>query len=310
MIETRWDLRGMRFAGLRWLADPGEAGPEQPVSVFLHGYLEQAGAWEGVAGSLSGERIALDQRGHGRSDHNPPGATYLFADYVADVDALLDAVSPDRPARLVGHSMGGTIATLYAGARPSRVASVVCLDGLGLADGVTGSAILDSDPVCERMVHFLDGARSRPRNRPMPSVAAAASRLEATHPRIGAEWARRLAERGTAPISREGGASGSTDAVTWSFDPAHRVRSPIPYRQAHHVPLLRRVVCPVLSLHPQWPVFDPADVELLEREIRDLRVDTIANTSHMMPLEEPGPIAARILAFWQATAAPPAPRSP
>ncbi|MSP54433.1 MAG: alpha/beta hydrolase [Myxococcales bacterium] len=320
MIETRWKLRGMWFAGLRWEADPeGEdltaAGSEPTVSVFLHGYLEQAGSWEGVAQALPGLRIALDQRGHGRSDHNPPGASYLFADYVADVDALLDAVSPDRAVRLVGHSMGGTIATLYAGARPARVASVVCLDGLGLADGVTGSAIVDSDPVSERMVRFLDGSRtSVPQHRPMPDLLAAAARLQATHPRIGPDWARRLAERGTSPAPPASGSPSSPgsrdESVVWSFDPVHRVRSPIPYRHAHHIPLLRRVHCPVLSLHPQWPVFDTADVALLEREIPDVRVETIPNTSHMMPLEEPASITARILAFWRATAPAPGFRSP
>jgi pimeloyl-ACP methyl ester carboxylesterase len=83
------------------------------------------------------------------------------------------------------------------------------------------------------------------------------------------------------------------------FDPAHKVRSPVPYRQAHHIPLLRRIACPVLSLHPQWPPFSPEDVALLEGEIRDLRVSVIPDTSHMMLLEESAEIAARILAFWQ-----------
>ena len=45
---------------------------------------------------------------------------------------LLDQLSPGRPARLVGHSMGGNIACSYAGIRPERVRCVVNLEGFGL----------------------------------------------------------------------------------------------------------------------------------------------------------------------------------
>src|SRR5690606_26102303 len=54
-------------------------------------------------------------------------------DYYADLDALLDVLSPQAPATLVGHSMGGNIALTYAGIRPERVRRVVCIEGFGLA---------------------------------------------------------------------------------------------------------------------------------------------------------------------------------
>ena len=63
MRETTWELRGMRFSCLEW-GDPDDPGPP---TVLLHGYLDHAGAWEAVAPALSGWRIALDQRGHGRA---------------------------------------------------------------------------------------------------------------------------------------------------------------------------------------------------------------------------------------------------
>jgi pimeloyl-ACP methyl ester carboxylesterase len=75
--------------------------------------------------------VAPDWRGFGRSAQSQNG--YWFPDYYADLDALLDQLSPDAPARLVGHSMGGNIAALYAGMRPDRVRSVVNLEGVGLS---------------------------------------------------------------------------------------------------------------------------------------------------------------------------------
>jgi pimeloyl-ACP methyl ester carboxylesterase len=43
---------------------------------------------------------------------------YVFADYLADLDALLDHYAPDQPVDLLGHSMGGNVVMQYAGARP------------------------------------------------------------------------------------------------------------------------------------------------------------------------------------------------
>ena len=292
MIEQQWQLRGMTFAGLRW-----REAASGPIAVLLHGFLDHAGAWERVADALPGDCVALDHRGHGRSDHNPVGASYVFSDYLADLDALLDALSPGRPVRLVGHSMGGTIASLYAGARPDRVCSLVSLDGLGLADGVTSPGVSELDPVSDRIVRFLDGVRAPPRNRALPSLLAAQQRLEAAHPRLGLEWAARLAERGTRPAA----APASPGSVVWAFDPMHRVRSPIPYRHQHHVPLLRRIVCPVLSLRPETTMFVADDVALLEAAIPRLTRRVVPNTTHMMHFEEPEAISAHIRQFWATT---------
>ena len=58
--------------------------------------------------------LAPDWRGFGRSA--APGVdSYWFPDYVADLDALLDRISPDAPVDLVGHSMGGNVVMSYAG---------------------------------------------------------------------------------------------------------------------------------------------------------------------------------------------------
>ena len=68
--------------------------------------------------------------GFGLSEWSADG--YWFADYIADLDALLDHFTPGEPVRLVGHSLGGNIVMLYAGIRPQRLARVVSLEGFGI----------------------------------------------------------------------------------------------------------------------------------------------------------------------------------
>lgn len=280
--ETTWTLRGLPFAALEW----GDRDDPAPPVVLLHGYLDHAGAWSRVAPTLPGWRIALDQRGHGRSAWAQTGHGYFFPEYLADLDALVEAVG--RPVRLVGHSMGGTVSTMYAGARPDRVVALASVDGLGLHD--------QADELVDRVTGFLDGVRRRPTARVMADVDAAAARLVAAYGGLDPAWARELAERGTRPVA--GG-------VVWAYDPLHRIHSPIPYRHSHHRPLLARIACPTLVVHPGTPVFGAENVALLEGAIRDLRRVSIPGTGHMIHLQEPSALATIIADFFAGLSHPP-----
>lgn len=108
---------------------------EGETVVLLHGFALSAEVnWSltGLLQSLPEEYrlLALDQRGHGRSDkpHDPKD---YGLEFVEDVIRLLDALEIDR-AHVVGYSMGGTIALRLAADHPDRVRSVV-LGGAGWA---------------------------------------------------------------------------------------------------------------------------------------------------------------------------------
>ncbi len=272
-------LRDLDFATLQW----GE--PAGVPTVLLHGFLDHAGSWARVAERLDGWRVALDLRGHGRSAWVGPGQSYHFPEYVADLDALVERLG--GRVRLVGHSMGGTLASLYAGARPDAVERLVAVDGIGLPDAGAGAR--------DRMVQFLDGIRRVRALRPYPTVEAAAERLVATWPRLDPAWAVELALRGTRPV--EGG-------VTWSYDPRHRVRAAVPYRQDQHQRFLAAIRCPVLSVHAGTSIFSPGDVARLEEVIPDLRVVTIPTAGHMVQLDEPDALAQVVSGFLEPRAAP------
>lgn len=275
MTESWWKIRGRDHAALEW----GERGGRP--TLLLHGWLDCAAAWAGLAERLEGWRLAPDLRGHGRSPHNGPGQAYFFPEYVADLDALVAEL--DGPVDLVGHSMGGTLATMFAAARPERVRRLVSLDGLGLADGV--------EEVVDRLRAFLDGSRRPPRSRVFRDLDEVADRLRKETPRLDPRHARLLAEHATVRVE---------NGLTWSFDPRHRVKGAIPYRQDQHLRLLAELRCPVLSVHPERSPFAAADVARIEAGIARLRVARIPGTGHRLHLEDPEAVAQAVRSFLAA----------
>lgn len=115
----------LETAGSR-LACRDFGGAGRPI-LLLHGLAGHSGEWAGTAASLGhGFRIvALDQRGHGRSERAPHDVSRPA--YVADVATVIEELSLD-PVVLVGQSMGGNTAFLAAAAFPKIVDSLVVVE--------------------------------------------------------------------------------------------------------------------------------------------------------------------------------------
>lgn len=82
--------------------------PVKPALVCVHGYPDHSGLWDGVAAEL-GDRfhvVAYDVRGAGRSGKPRGRRAYRLDVLESDFAAVLDAVSPDRPAHLLAHDWG------------------------------------------------------------------------------------------------------------------------------------------------------------------------------------------------------------
>jgi pimeloyl-ACP methyl ester carboxylesterase len=113
---------------------------QAPAIVMLHGLRSYAYTWEPVALPLLPDwrTIALDQRGRGRSDWDPEGDYFTDA-YVRDLEALVEALSLRRFV-LLGHSMGGANALVYASRNPDRLAGLIVEDaGPGASATSSGS---------------------------------------------------------------------------------------------------------------------------------------------------------------------------
>lgn len=267
------------------LLEWGDAGE---VVVLLHGFLEHAHVWDWVAPHLAeaGYHVcALDWRGHGDSEWVGAGGYYHFIDYVADLASLVHALG-DRVA-LVGHSMGGGAAVLYAGTEPARVRALVSIEGLGVPD-------TDVSTVPERVVGWLhDLERIEQRRRGTITVDAAVARLRERFPRFSAAVARHLVEFGTR--SADGGRM-------WKFDPLHQTRAPQPTYVAQAREFWKRVSCPVLYVEGSESLLrlPPADVDERVTALHAQRV-TIPGSGHHPHLEQPDALVRVLIKFFAKT---------
>lgn len=107
-------------------------GAESGLPVLaLHGWLDNANSFDFVAPHLKNiQLVAIDLPGHGLSQHKSSDATYSMWEYVRDVFGVLHALGWQQCA-IVGHSLGASIAAIFAATFPERVNKLALIDGLG-----------------------------------------------------------------------------------------------------------------------------------------------------------------------------------
>jgi pimeloyl-ACP methyl ester carboxylesterase len=245
-----------------------ESAQALPI-VCLHGWLDQGLAFARVAMGRAERWVAPDQRGFGRSGHVGAGGWYHFANYLMDLDALVRALG--GRVHLVGHSMGGTVACYYAGARPDRVRSLTVIEGMGaLATAETS--------MLSRTREFLDGLENPPNRIRLASLEAASRRLQQRHPALTDEHATLLARHGTEVLP--------DGKVRWRFDPQHLVRSPTPFLEVAFLEFVRAITAPTLLV---WATESWYPSEVQERRgaaFASPRIERIPG-SHMLPYDAP-----------------------
>lgn len=129
-------------AGFLNVNDAGEGG--LPV-VFVHSFAGDAGHWSAQLEHLRKTRraVAFDMRGHGESDAPTDQNAYSIESLSADIAAVVDELGIKRFV-LVGHSMGGAAALVYAGKHPERVAGLVLAGAPGKVPAEQAKQIIAS----------------------------------------------------------------------------------------------------------------------------------------------------------------------
>lgn len=281
--ESRFhDVRGLRYHVRRW---PGEGARV----VLLHGWMDVSASFQFLADALPREwdLYAPDWRGYGLTQWSGADC-YWFADYMADLDRLLDCIEPDVPALVVGHSLGGNVAMLYAGVRPQRIARLVNLEGFGMSR-------TQPEQAPKRYERWFDELRETPTLRPYASYAELADRLQRNNARLTRERAEFLA--------RHWGRETEDGKVLLRSDPAHKLVNATLYRLDEAIACWRRIQAPVLWVEAEQSE-TPQRIGLSAEEraerravVANLRSATVPDAGHMLHHDQPGAVAKLIDGF-------------
>lgn len=288
-LAVRWWNAAVHGAGgLAAGADlAGSTAGHGPLTVFLHGFLDTGETWQFLVDEWPGTPpfLALDWRGFGASPDT--GEPYWFPQYYAELDELLEQVSPAAPVNLVGHSMGGNVAMAYAGLRPERVAAVASLDGHGLPRTTSADAVT----TYQRWLAQLRGAA--PSFGTYPSLEAFAQVLAKRHPRLRSDRLAFIARAWSRAVA---------DGVTLAMDPFHKLANPVNYRRDEMEACWAAIAAPLLVMLAEQGEFrgslgTDGDLEALRRAFSRGQVVELPGVSHLLHHQRPAAVAAWLAAF-------------
>ena len=278
-------VRGLRYHCRTW----GRQGA--PLLFLLHGFQDVSASWQFTADALEREWfvVAPDWRGYGLSEWSSADS-YWFPDYFADLDALLDHFSPGFPVRLVAHSMGGNICSMYAGIAPDRVSKFVNIEGIGMG-------ARRQDPAPRRFAKWLAEIREGGDQRPYESFQDFADRMQAENPRLTAERALFLAQNW--------GKEEADGTVVRRADPKHTLINPLPIPSEDMLACWRQISAQVLWVEGGKSSLqgriarDPEGYEARCTAIQDLQVTRIDDAGHNVHHDQPEALAAVIEKFME-----------
>ena len=284
-------IRHLRYHVLQW----GTPSPDKTPIVMVHGWMDVAASFQFVIDALKDNHwiIAPDWRGFGLTE-TPDVDHFFFPDYLADLDQLLDHYVGDRQVHLIGHSMGGHVATLFAGVRPERLQTLINLEGFGLPATRPAQA-----PT--RLTQWMNELKALQRGemdlKPYPSLEAVAQRLIKTNPRLGADKAHWLAQH-WARANAQG---------EWRIlgHAAHKVVNANLFKTDETQAIYQRITAPTLcvvadsdSISQWWKdSFSLAEFKQRIAAVPNLTHAVIEEAGHMLHHDQPEVLARMIEGF-------------
>jgi pimeloyl-ACP methyl ester carboxylesterase len=276
-------IRGLRYHVRHWRA------PGAPKMVLLHGWMDVSASFQFMVDALRApwDVYAPDWRGYGLTDWGKADC-YWFPDYIADLDALLEHIEPGAPVNLVGHSLGGNVAALYAGVRPARIARFVNLEGFGMAP-------THAEQAPKRYARWLEELRDPPGLRSYESFSALADRLQQGNKRLSRERAEFLA--------RHWGQQAPDKGVVLRGDPAHKIVNPVLYRYEEVRACWQEVRAPVLwvegaeSETPHRLHLNAAQIAERRAAFANVKEISVPEAGHMLHHDQPEAAARLVEGF-------------
>lgn len=283
--EHRLALRNITLAARSW------GDPALPPLLAVHGWLDNAASFDRLAPALVDHHVvAIDLAGHGRSAHRGNGNWYAYVDYLDEIAEVIAHFGWSR-VDLLGHSLGATLASVYAAVHPQQVGQLLLVEGLGPLSS-------PAEKTFESLQRALL-ARAKfnvERLRVFASIEAAVE-ARCRSGAISADAARGIVERGLNVVDSPRAGAEST-GYRWSSDPRLTLPSAWRLTELQIAPIIEAIRCRTLLIlaEPAAPYLDSALIDARIVGVADIEVVRMAG-SHHLHIEHADAVAAIMLAF-------------
>lgn len=223
-----------------------------PPVLLIHGGHDHCRNWDWVAQSLQKDYfvVAPDLRGHGDSQWLV-GSPYSMVDFLYDIEQLVHQLGY-KQISVIGHSLGGMIALLYAGLYSEKVNRALSIEGMA---GYNLRFDRAPEQIRSRMRNWIESTRGLASRTPRryPTIAEAFQRMQSVNSYLTTEQARHLTIHGS--NQNENG------TYSWKFDNYTRVFGPVRLANEEIEYLYSQIDCPVLLVYGKdsWAGAPPKD---------------------------------------------------
>ncbi|MBC7474486.1 MAG: alpha/beta hydrolase [Candidatus Sericytochromatia bacterium] len=259
-------LRGLNFHYLSW----GDIN--KPLIIMLHGFMDHSHTFDLLAFNLMNDYqiIAWDARGFGRTEWIHPSGYYHFFDYLYDLELFIDYLNAEN-VTIIGHSMGGIIATLYAGTFPEKVNNLVNIEGWFINE----SSFNDAPTRAKRWIEEVKNIKD---SKSIKDLEDASLRLRRVDNLMSIDVSEHLAYEGTKK---------EFDNLYWRYDNLHRTRAPQQTYIKQIESFWKNITCPVLFLKGEKSNFDLSGSQQLSNSFNNMKYVEVKESGHNLHLHQP-----------------------
>lgn len=265
-------------------AEWGEPGHD--ALILVHGIRDQSRSWDFFVGALLAQTdhplhvVALDLRGHGDSQWSTPERGYRHEDFILDLAGLSRHLNKDS-LTLIGHSLGGNMAMLFAGCFPAQVKQLVLIEAAG------PYARADKD-IPELLARWLQVDGEGSRNSCYATVEEAAGVIRNRFPNIPDEAALHMARYGTRPAQ---------EGLVWKYDPRVRLPSFSSFSEGQVRAFIERIDCPTLLIYGGGGDFMKSPRASRMALFKNSDLVGLSGSGHHVPHEKPEELARVVRSF-------------
>ena len=265
MKEVQFTTQSGVIAGIQWGAS------SKPLVLALHGWLDNAASFSQLAPMLSEEYciVAIDLPGHGHSDFIGEGGSYYVWESMSAIMDVLEYFEHhgeySKPVAVLGHSMGGVMASLYAGSFPDQINTLILLDSMG-------PMVTSAEQTPQQLAKGIMEHRKSPSQiRVFPNLDSAIKARQKSSQGMTEEELTAIVERNLMAV---------TNGFQWRTDQRLRRASKVRFTEEQVSAFLSSINSPVLAIVAASGILPKVWVEDRSKKIADVSVKTLAGHHH------------------------------